>query len=212
MRGAAAPTLRLAGVAAVFTVGRKAVFAIEKFAAAAQHCCVPFTPDPIDHHLLGLLQQDAGRTLRELGDQVGLSPSAVQRRIRAYHRAGVITGQIAVLDAAALGATALAAVLVTLERESAEHHARFRARMLAEPRVQQCYDLAGQWDYLVMLITENLGACRALSDRLFTDDANVRRYDTLPVLDPVKVGLSIPLPGPNAEPGTEPGTGSAPGR
>lgn len=183
--------------------------AIEKFAAVAQHCCVPFSPDPIDHHLLRLLQQDAGRTLRELGEQVGLSPSAVQRRIRAYRRAGVITGQVAVVDPAALGATTLAAVLVTLERESAEHHARFRARMLAEPRVQQCYDLAGQWDYLVMLITENLGACRALSDRLFMNDANVRRYDTLPVLDPVKVGLGVPLPGPH--PGTHAETGWAHG-
>lgn len=173
--------------------------AIEKFSALAQYCCVSFTPDPIDHHLLGLLQQDAGRTLRDLGEQVGLSPSAVQRRIRAYHRAGVITGQIALVDPVALGATTLAVVLVTLERESAEHHARFRARMLAEPRVQQCYDLAGQWDYLVMLITGNLAACRALSDRLFMNDANVRRYDTLPVLDPVKVGLSVPLPDPESD-------------
>lgn len=157
---------------------------------------MPFSPDPIDHHLLSLLQRDAGRTLRDLGEQVGLSPSAVQRRIRAYHAAGVITRQVAVVDPRALGANALAAVLVTLERESAAHHAQFRERMLAEPRVQQCYDLAGRWDYLVMLITRDLEACRALSDQLFLDDVNVRRYDTLPVLDPVKVGLDIPLPGP----------------
>lgn len=174
------------------------MIAIENFSAAAQNRCVPFTPDPIDHHLLWLLQQDSGRTLRELGDQVGLSPSAVQRRLRAYRAAGVITRQVAVVDPAVLGATTLAAVLVTLERESAAHHTRFRARMLAEPCVQQCYDLAGQWDYLVMLVTANLGACRALSDRLFMDDANVRRYDTLPVLDAVKVGLNVPLPEPES--------------
>lgn len=68
--------------------------------------------------------------------------------------------------------------------------------MLAESRVQQCYDLAGQWDYVVVLVTESLAECRALSDRLFMDDDNVRRYDTLPVLDPVKTGLAIPLPKP----------------
>ena len=170
------------------------VVAIEKFSAPAQNCCVPFSPDPVDRHLLRLVQEDAGRTLRDLGEEVGLSPSAVQRRLRRYRAAGVVTREVAVVDPAALGPATVAAVLVTLERESAAHHARFRARMLAEPRVQQCYDLAGQWDYLVVLVTENLGACRALSDRLFTDDTNVRRFDTLPVLDAVKVGLTVPLP------------------
>lgn len=140
------------------------------------------------------MQEDAGRTLRELGDQVGLSPSAVQRRIRGYRAAGVIAGEVAVLDPTTLGPTTLAVVLVTLYHESAQHHAAFRARMLAESRVQQCYDLAGQWDYVVVLVTASLAECCALSDRLFMDDENVRRYETLPVLDPIKTGLTVPLP------------------
>ncbi|MDJ1131307.1 Lrp/AsnC family transcriptional regulator [Streptomyces iconiensis] len=156
----------------------------------------PFVPDSLDHQLLRLLQEDAGRTLRELGDHVGLSPSAVQRRIRGYRAAGVIAREVAVLDPTALGAATLAVVLVTLERESSEHHAAFRTRMLAEPHVQQCYDLAGPWDYVVVLVTESLAACRALSDGLFMNDENVRRYETLPVLEPVKTGLTVPLPEP----------------
>ncbi|MDT8913364.1 Lrp/AsnC family transcriptional regulator [Amycolatopsis sp. PS_44_ISF1] len=155
-----------------------------------------FRPDSLDHHLLRLMQEDSGRTLREFGDQVGLSPSAVHRRIRGYRAAGVIAREVAVLDPAALGPATLAVVLVTLDRESAEHHAGFRARMLAEPQVQQCYDLAGPWDYLVVLVTGNLAECRTLSDRLFMDDRNVRRYDTLPVLDPIKTSLAVPLPKP----------------
>lgn len=170
------------------------MIAIENLVADTQNFCVSFVPDSIDHLLLRLLQEDAGRTLRELGDQVGLSPSAVQRRIRSYRAAGVIARQVAVLDPTTLGPTTLAVVLVTLDRESAEHHAVFRERMSAEPRVQQCYDLAGQWDYVVVLVAEGLVECRALSDRLFMDDENVRRYDTLPVLDAVKVGLAVPLP------------------
>lgn len=170
--------------------------AIEIFPAATQNCCVAFVPDSIDHRLLRLLQEDAGRTLRELGEEVGLSPSAVHRRLRGYRAAGVIAREVAVLDPTALGPTALAVVLVTLDRESAEHHAAFRARMRAEPRVQQCYDLAGPWDYAAVLVTESLPQCRALSARLFMDDENVRRYDTLPVLDPIKTGLTVPLPPP----------------
>jgi DNA-binding Lrp family transcriptional regulator len=40
--------------------------------------------------LLDLLQRDSGRTLRELGELVSLSPSAVQRRLDRYRRLGVI--------------------------------------------------------------------------------------------------------------------------
>jgi Lrp/AsnC family transcriptional regulator, leucine-responsive regulatory protein len=42
--------------------------------------------DEIDHGLLALLQEDAGRTLRELGEAVRLPPSAVQRRLGRYQR------------------------------------------------------------------------------------------------------------------------------
>jgi Lrp/AsnC family transcriptional regulator, leucine-responsive regulatory protein len=65
--------------------------------------------------------------------------------------------------------------------------------MLAEPRVQQCYNIAGQWDYVVMHVTEGLAESRALSDRLFLDDDNIRRYETLPALERVKLGLALPV-------------------
>jgi Lrp/AsnC family transcriptional regulator, leucine-responsive regulatory protein len=42
---------------------------------------VAYSLDEIDYLLLGLVQVDAGRPLHELGDEVGLSPSAVQRRL-----------------------------------------------------------------------------------------------------------------------------------
>lgn len=155
----------------------------------------PLVLDEIDRHLLELVQQDAGRPLHDLGAEVGLSPSAVQRRLTRYRAAGLLTRQVAVIDPGRAGSTALAAVLVTLDRESAEHHTSFRKRMLAEPRVQQCYDLAGEWDYLVILVTSDLRECREVSDRLFMRDENVRRFDTLPVLDAIKTGRFVPLRG-----------------
>ena len=71
--------------------------------------------DAFDHRLLALLQDDAGRTLTALGEAVGLSPSAVQRRIKRYRANGLLR-QVAVLDAEAFPAVVLAAVWVTMER------------------------------------------------------------------------------------------------
>lgn len=150
--------------------------------------------DDIDLLLLDLLQHDAARPLHELGAAVGLSPSAVQRRITRYRRTGVLTGQVGVLDPAAICGVLLAVVLVTLINESAGEHHAFHRRMLAEPNVQQCYEVAGPWDYVVILACPGLTESRELADRLFRDDDNVRRFDTLLVNDAVKSGTSLPLP------------------
>lgn len=146
--------------------------------------------DEFDHKLLELLQHDASATLSELGDAVGLSPSAVQRRMTRYRQDGLMR-QVAVLDPLALGST-LAAVWVTMERESAENNAIFHARVRAAPEVQQCYTLAGEWDYLVILATTGVVHCRQVVDRLFLDEGNVKRYDTHLVFDVIKHGLELP--------------------
>lgn len=156
---------------------------------------MPRRPPPLDdfdHRLLALLQRDATATLTALGDAVGLSPSAVQRRISRYRSSGLMR-QVAVLDPAALDCT-LAAVWVTMERESAQRHTAFRTRMREAPEVQQCYELAGEWDYLVLVATTGVAHCRQVVDRLFLDEGNIRRYDTHLVFDVVKHGLELPTP------------------
>jgi Lrp/AsnC family leucine-responsive transcriptional regulator len=86
-----------------------------------------------------------------------------------------------------------ATTTVALERESSEHHAQFRRRLRAVAAVQQCYDVAGEWDYVVVLVTTGMDHCRELADRLFMNAPNVRRFDTLPVFEAVKTGLEIPI-------------------
>lgn len=172
------------------TLASADVIAIESSRARAQNFCV--TMDEIDRHLLTLLQRDSTRTLHDLGDEVGLSPSAVQRRITRYRKEGLIARQVEVLDPEKAGRM-LAIVLVTIDRESVEHHAGLRQRMIAHPNVQQCYTIAGEWDYMVVLACDNIAHCRDLVRGMFLEDPNVKRFDTMPVFDPVKVGLELPL-------------------
>jgi len=152
--------------------------------------------DDIDHELLDLLQRDAGRTLRELGDLVALSPSAVQRRIDRYRKHGLITRQVALLDPAQLPTVLLAVCLVTLERESSRHHAAFRKRLLAASEVQQIYDVSGDWDYVVIVACGGMAHHTDVANRLFNDAPNVRRYTTMFVLDPIRANGVLPTRAP----------------
>jgi len=151
----------------------------------------PLQLDEFDHRLLELLQRDAAMTLAALGEKVGLSPSAVQRRIKRYRASGLMR-QVAVLDPALLGNVTQAVVLVALERESARHHAALYARIRNASEVQQCYVLAGEWDYLVILATTGLAHTREVAERLFAGDDNLKRYETRMVFEPVKQGLALP--------------------
>jgi DNA-binding Lrp family transcriptional regulator len=166
---------------------------VEKFPVTAQNFCVSHPPilDEFDHHLLDLLQRDAALTLTALGDAVGLSASAVQRRIARYRKAGLMR-QVAVLDAALLPAATLAAVWVTMERDTQRLHAAFRARMRAAPEVQQCYAVAGQWDYLVIIVARSVAHYREVAERLFVEEGTVKRYETRLVFDIIKQGLNLP--------------------
>lgn len=168
--------------------------AFEKICALAQNFCVPASPlalDDFDHRLLDLLQQDAGRTLTALGESVGLSASAVQRRIARYREHGLLR-EVAVLDPADFPAVTLATVWVAMERESAKRHAAFRTRMRQASEVQQCYTLTGEWDYLAILAVTSVAHLREVADRLFSDEGTIKRYETRMVFDVVKYGLQLP--------------------
>ena len=166
----------------------------------AQYFCVttPVVLDAFDHRLLDLLQDDAGRTLTALGEAVGLSPSAVQRRLKRYRAHGLLR-QVAVLDAEAFPSVVLATVWVTMERESVRQLNAFYSRMRAAPEVQQCYQLAGEWDYLVIMATTSMASYRETAERLFKSDGNIKRYETRLVFDTVKRGLQLPTLAPAAK-------------
>ena len=58
--------------------------------------------------------------------------------------------------------------------------------------MQQCYDVAGRWDYVVVLTARDMPHCRELVAHLFDDDPDIGRCETLPVFDAVKLGLAVP--------------------
>ena len=151
----------------------------------------PLILDEFDHKLLRLLQKDAGQTLNALGNAVGLSASAVQRRMSRYRKSGLMR-QVALLEPELLGNLTIAAVWVSMEHESTRKLNAFYARVRAAPEVQQCYQLAGEWDYLLILATSSLAEYRDVAERLFKDDPQIKRYDTRVVFDTVKRGLALP--------------------
>ena len=150
--------------------------------------------DAFDLAILALLQQDNTTSQRDIAQAVHLSAPAVQRRIRRLRASGVIRAETAALDANRLGRPLTLLVEVHVHDEHPTRVAGLRARMLAEPAVQQCYPITGEADYLLVVTAATMADYEALTARLFGGDDNVRRFRTSVALGCLKASLHVPLP------------------
>lgn len=149
--------------------------------------------DTFDRALLRLLQADARMTSEALGAAVGLSASAVQRRLRQLRDCGAIRREIAVLDPAQLGRPITVIVQVVLERGRADIVDDFGRRAEESAEVQHCYHVTGEYDFLLVLSLRDMDEYQRLTRRLFYGNPHIQRFQTSVVIDTMKSGLQIPL-------------------
>lgn len=154
--------------------------------------------DEIDMRILDELQRDSSRSNVQLARAVGLSAPACLRRVQRLRRSGAIRREVAVLDprVAGLHTTVLAAL--TLERESKDLVAGLKRRLLADEAIEQCWYVTGRFDLIVLVRVADIRAYEAVVQRLFSSDPNVKRSESLVVLEEVKRELRIPLASANA--------------
>lgn len=149
--------------------------------------------DDIDIRLLDALQSDARLPQSALGARVGLSTAAVNRRLKRLHETGVISGTAMTVAPEKLGRPVRVIAQVAVESEQLEKLDALRSALTARPEVQQCYYVAGEWDFIVILVVRDMGEYTALTRELFFADDNVRRFSTHVVMDAAKIGLTVAL-------------------
>lgn len=154
---------------------------------------MPISLDDVDKRLLTLLQKNNRLTADELGDQVGTSRSSVQRRVKRFREEGIIEADISVLSPKAVGRSMTFIVEVELERERTDLLDDFRRSMLALEDVQQCYYVTGHTDFILVVTAVDMTAYEEFSRRVFTENANIRRFHSNVVVSRVKTGLDVPL-------------------
>ena len=114
--------------------------------------------DAADRRILRALQRDGRLPIVALAEQVGLSPTPCQRRVRRLEEAGVIRGYAAVLDPARLGLPLQAFVMVALESHAEDVVSRFHKALAERPEVLAAYAMSGEMDYLLHVLAEDFEA------------------------------------------------------
>ena len=153
--------------------------------------------DLTDLLLLDQLQQDASITNQARAERVHTSPPTCLRRVKRLRDAGLIERQIAVLNtellAPLLGHGMTAIVEITLDRQDALSLQAFEARVSTDDAVQQCYRVSPGPDFVLVVFARDMPGYLAMSQRLFTADANVRNVKSFFSVKRSKFEPKVPL-------------------
>ena len=125
--------------------------------------------DPINRRILAELVANARIPVTELARKVGLSKTPVALRIRQLEEAGLITGYRAILSPVRLGLTHVTYVEMRLSDTRHKALESFNAAIRLIPEVEECYMIAGGFDYQLKIRSRDMAHFRqVMAERIST--------------------------------------------
>jgi Lrp/AsnC family leucine-responsive transcriptional regulator len=152
--------------------------------------------DAIDSAILTELQSDGRLSNLELAQRVHLSPSACLRRVKQLEESGVIARYVALLNAKAVGQHGTSFTIVNLESLTHPMLEAFEQAVRDEPRVLDCYYVAGSNDYLIRFTYRDAEDLERFHTEVLMRLPGVMRSNSMLVLRTVKKTTALSLPSP----------------
>lgn len=149
--------------------------------------------DSIDRRLLATLQKDAKTSVQSLAEIAAISTASVQRRLKALREAKVIKKEVAILDPKKLDLGITAIVSIELERDRVDQIDAFKRKAREDPQVLHFYCVAGDADFIMIVMAQDIEAYEAFTHRFFLADKNVRKYRTSIVVSTEKTTMELPI-------------------
>lgn len=144
--------------------------------------------DTIDLSILNLLKQNAKHTASQISKRVGLSIPAVMERIRKLDGSQVINRYTVKLNLKKMGYNILAFVFVSLD--SSASIGGFREQVVKFEQVLECHHLAGEFDYLLKVVTTDTAELEDFLSNQLKTITGVEKSNTMIVLSTLKEELN----------------------
>jgi Lrp/AsnC family transcriptional regulator, leucine-responsive regulatory protein len=149
--------------------------------------------DALDRRILTTYQHDTRLPAQAIGDDIGLSAAAVQRRIKRMRETGVIAAEIAQVNPDAVGLPVTVVVHVDIERETLQYIDAFKTAMRSRLEVQQCWYTTGLTDFILVVRVPSMAAYEQFTRDALVSHDNVAKFTSYVALTEVKSGLSLNL-------------------
>ncbi|KGJ01915.1 Lrp/AsnC family transcriptional regulator [Paracoccus sphaerophysae] len=118
--------------------------------------------DSTNRKILRELVANARIPISELARKVGLSKTPVALRIRQMEAMGLITGYRAILSPLKLGLTHVTFMQLRLSDTRQRALEQFNAEVRKIPEIEECYMIAGGFDYLLKVRSRDMVEFRQL--------------------------------------------------
>ncbi|SIS71741.1 Lrp/AsnC family transcriptional regulator [Paracoccus saliphilus] len=146
----------------------------------------PLRLDDRDIAILATLSREGRIAKTDLASRVNLSPTPCWERMKRLEKAGLIQGYRAEIDLSGLGPHVQVFVTIELDNHRAESFQIFERTVARIDEITGCWAIGGGYDYLMQVVTGDVGAFQTLMDGLLESRAGVRRYYSYIVTKPVK--------------------------
>ena len=124
--------------------------------------------DATDRQIVALLRENARRSFKDIGRNVGLSAPAVKRRVDRLEEDGVVRGYTAVIDPHAFGWHAEA--FVDLYCEGSMSGEAIKRVVETEPRVASAHTVAGEASAMLHVMAEDTKDLELALERIRNTD------------------------------------------
>ncbi len=147
--------------------------------------------DKLDRAILSHLQVDAGLSVGDLAQIVGVSKSACWRRIQKLEKDGVIRSRVTLLNAAALNLSLTVFISIKTNQHNEKWAKKFRAVVDGIPGILEVYRMGGEADYLLKAIVSDMPDY----DRLYQELIKADLFDVTSgfVMEEIKYTTQLPL-------------------
>jgi Lrp/AsnC family transcriptional regulator len=149
--------------------------------------------DSVDVRILEALQENAGRSVADIAEIVGLTPSPCWRRIRRLETEGIVRRRTVQLDRRTLGLMFTAYIEVKISPARKANFEKFEAAIQSFPEVTEAVTMTGPSDYLLKVVMPDIDAYNDfVSDKLIPLDV-VGDFRTSVQIRNVKDSTGLPL-------------------
>lgn len=146
-----------------------------------------------DISILEIIQTDASLSSGEIADRINLSQSPCWRRINRIEKSGLIKKRVALLDRSLLGMEVVVFASVKLTTAARQNLDAFEVEMRNQPEVQECYTIAGIWDYMLKIVTRDIRHYEKFVRQTLTVNAAISELNSHIAVTEIKNSTELPI-------------------
>jgi Lrp/AsnC family transcriptional regulator len=154
--------------------------------------------DDIDRKILRIVQEDAGLSIAEIAERVGLSQTPCWKRIQRLETSGVILKRVALLAPEKLGLGLTVFVSVESNDHSSTWLENFATAVSALKEVMEFYRMAGDVDYMLRVVVPDMQAYDAFYKKLI-GAVPLKNVTSRFAMERIKATTSLPIENPNSD-------------